>query len=188
MFNQTAEIALGCGTAIGRLSSDDMRAIVEEALEPIPAGARVLAVIPDKTRDDNTNVLFPMAAQILQGRRVAAFDALVAQGTHTPMTRRAKRWQKIGGEGLTGVGQVFDHRWDDPEEISMIGALSADQVTRLTGGAFQESVPVSINRLIASGEYDFILLFTATVPHEVVGFAGGAKYFFPASPAPSLHT
>lgn len=185
MITQTAEVTLGCGTAIGRVSSDEMRAIVEEALEPIPAGARVLAVIPDKTRDDNTDVLFPMAAQILQGRRVAAFDALVAQGTHTPMTK-SEKMAKIGGEGLAGVGEVFDHRWDDPEEISMIGALSADQVTNLTGGAFQESVPVSINRLIASGEYDFILLFTATVPHEVVGFAGGAKYFFPGVAGPEL--
>jgi len=37
------------------------------------------------------NLLFPLASQILKGKNVAGFDALVAQGTHPPMTESQKR-------------------------------------------------------------------------------------------------
>jgi hypothetical protein len=51
------------------------------------------------------------------------------------------------------------------------------------------AVPVSINKLLAPGIYDTVLVFGATVPHEVAGFAGGAKYFFPGVAGPELtHT
>jgi len=79
----------------GILTPADLRDAVRKALGGVRAGARVLAVIPDKTRDDNTDQLFPMIAEELAGRRAAAFDALVAQGTHPPMTDAEKR-AKIG--------------------------------------------------------------------------------------------
>ena len=50
-----------------------------------------MARLPDRTRDDNTDVLFPILSQELAGRRVAQFDALVAQGTHPPMSLDEKR-------------------------------------------------------------------------------------------------
>src|SRR5207253_10778117 len=53
-------------------------------------------------------------------------------------------------------------------------------------GAYQKSITLSINRLLAPGEYDVVLIFGATVPHEVAGFAGGAKYFFPGVAGPDL--
>jgi nickel-dependent lactate racemase len=43
-----------------------------------------------------------------------------------------------------------------------------------------------LNRRLAPGVYDTILVFSATVPHEVAGFAGGAKYFFPGVAGPDL--
>ena len=59
----------------------------------------------------------------------------------------------------------------------------------LTGGLIDNAVPVSINKLLAPGIYDTVLVFGATVPHEVAGFAGGAKYFFPGVAGPELtHT
>ena len=36
------------------------------------------------------------------------------------------------------------------------------------------------------GQYDVVLVLGATVPHEVAGFAGGAKYFFPGVAGPEL--
>jgi hypothetical protein len=48
---------------------------------------------------------------------------------------------------------------------------------------------VTINKLLSAGVYDTVLVFGATVPHEVAGFAGGAKYFFPGVAGPELtHT
>jgi nickel-dependent lactate racemase len=160
--------------------------IVEEALNVIQRGERVLAIIPDKTRDDNTHDLFPIANEFLTKRGVASFDALVAQGTHPPMSV-AQKLSKIGDAGF--CGSLFDHRWDDPDELITLGELSAQTVLELTGGLIDHAVPVSINKLLAPGIYDTVLVFGATVPHEVAGFAGGAKYFFPGVAGPELtHT
>jgi nickel-dependent lactate racemase len=173
---------------IGQGSPGDLRAIVEQTLLHVAPGARVLAIIPDKTRDDNTDILFPFAAEILSARRVEQFDALVAQGTHVPMSDDEKR-SKIGiagGSPAPGLGQIFDHQWNVPEELTNIGELSAAEVTRLTGGLINEAVKVNLNRRLGPGVYDTILIFSATVPHEVAGFAGGAKYLFPGVAGPDL--
>ena len=171
----------GKGSPESDLSSDELRAIVEEALTEIAPKSRVLAIIPDKTRDDNTDLLFPFAAEILAARKVERFDALVAQGTHAPMTFGEKR-AKIGtgdGEIIPNLGKVFDHHWSDPNDLTEIGVLDAEKVGELTGGLFEKAIPLTINKLLAPENYDYVLIFGATVPHEVAGFAGGAKYFFP---------
>jgi nickel-dependent lactate racemase len=159
---------------------------IEQALGVIERGERVLAIIPDKTRDDNTHELFPIANELLTKRGVASFDALVAQGTHPPMSA-AQKLTKIGNTDFRG--SLVDHRWDDPDELITLGELSAEIVHELTGGLINQAVPVSINKLLAPGIYDTVLVFGATVPHEVAGFAGGAKYFFPGVAGPELtHT
>src|SRR5688572_7523301 len=163
-----------------------LTAIIEQALDVIQPGERVLAIIPDKTRDDNTHVLFPVANEFLNKREVASFDALVAQGTHPPMSQS----QKLSKIGLANFsGHLFDHRWNEADELINLGDLSAETVHDLTGGLIDQAVPVSINKLLAPGIYDTVLVFGATVPHEVAGFAGGAKYFFPGVAGPELtHT
>lgn len=159
---------------------------VQQALNVIQPGERVLAIIPDKTRDDNTHELFPIAADFLTKRGVAAFDALVAQGTHPPMSESQKLF-KIGATHFSG--ELFDHRWDEAGELVTIGELSAATVQQLTNGLIEHAVPVTINKLLAPGIYDTVVVFGATVPHEVAGFAGGAKYFFPGVAGPELtHT
>ena len=160
--------------------------IVEQALDVIRPGERVLAIISDKTRDDNTHELFPIASDFLTKRGVASFDALIAQGTHPPMST-AQKLSKIGNADFGG--SLFDHRWDEPDELITLGELSGEMVHELTNGLIDSSVPVSINKLLAPGIYDTVLVFGATVPHEVAGFAGGAKYFFPGVAGPELtHT
>lgn len=183
-------------SVVGESSTDGLNPsiltdIVYEALDVIEPGERVLAIIPDKTRDDNTDSLFPAATEFLARRGVASFDALVAQGTHPPMSR-AQKLAKIGAGGVGAAsfaGQLFDHRWNEPEELITLGELSASAVKEITGGLIEQAVPVSINKLLAPGVYDTVLVFGATVPHEVAGFAGGAKYFFPGVAGPELtHT
>src|SRR5947208_2814144 len=188
MSSQAAPSFVGKGSPEFDLSRDELRAILEHALMSIAPSARVLAIIPDKTRDDNTDLLFPFAAEILATRNVAQFDALVAQGTHMPMTE-AEKFSKIGlatGKSAPGLGQVYDHQWNVPEELVTIGELSAARVRDLTGGLLDDAIPVNLNRLLSPGVYDTVLIFSATVPHEVAGFAGGAKYFFPGIAGPEL--
>src|SRR6266511_1748326 len=178
---------IGKGNPSQALSTSELQAIVEEALQDVAPGERVLAIIPDRTRDDNTDLLFPMAAQFLAQRNVTELDALVAQGTHPPMTDEQKRL-KIGAgvSELPGLGRVLDHQWDRSDQLVRLGELSASQVNKLTDGLINESVAIRLNALLAPGIYDTVLVFGATMPHEVAGFAGGAKYFFPGVAGPEL--
>src|SRR6266699_6526899 len=188
MTGKAAPSFIGTGSPDLDLVPDELRNILEQALLRVAPDARVLSIIPDKTRDDNTDLLFPFAAEILATRNIAQFDALVAQGTHMPMTE-AEKSSKIGltnGNSAPGLGQVYDHRWNVPEQLVTIGELSAARVRELTGGLLDDAISVNLNRLLSPGVYDTVLIFSATVPHEVAGFAGGAKYFFPGVAGPDL--
>ncbi len=187
MSTKAAPSFIGKGSPTFDLSKGELREILSEALIHIKPGARVLAIVPDKTRDDNTNVLFPLAADILRGRRVERWDALVAQGTHGPMTLQEKH-SKLGLKHTVSemVGNIYDHQWNSPRSLATIGELSAAQVSEITGGLFRDAIKVNLNRRLAPGSYDVILVFSATVPHEVAGFAGGAKYLFPGVAGPDL--
>src|SRR3989442_8178912 len=187
MIHTGAAPVVGQGGVNVSLSAAELRDIVGQALAGVPGSARVLAIVPDRTRDDNTDLLFPLASQILQQKRVARLDALVAQGTHPPMTDAQKR-DKIGygRADIPALDRIFDHQWDRPHDLTTLGELSASQVTELTGGLINESVSVRLNALLSPGLYDTVLVFGATMPHEVAGFAGGAKYFFPGVAGPEL--
>lgn len=169
----TSEV-IGKGSATSVLNRTDIREIAEDALRPIAANTRVLAIIPDASRDDNTHILFPIINEILQSRSVTTFDALVAQGTHPPISK-AEKLEKIGLENF--AGNIFDHEWNNPEHLVSIGSLSADEISNASGGEFSQTIDIKINKLVV--DYDLILVIGATTPHEVVGFSGGAKYFFP---------
>src|SRR5256714_4966954 len=161
MSSRPAPSVVGRGAPELDLSSEELRAIVEQSLLTVAPGARVLAIIPDKTRDDNTDTLFPFAAEILAARSVGRFDALVAQGTHMPMTDAEKR-AKIGlgeDEEAPGLGQVYDHQWNRPEELVELGELSAERVTELTGGLLNESGAVDPNLLLAAGQSVPLVIF-----------------------------
>src|SRR5260370_18504230 len=103
---------VGEGSPDSELSSSTLTAIVAQALESIRPGERVLAIVPDKTRDDNTDLLLPFAAEVLTRRSVARFDALIAQGTHPPMTKDQKALKLgIGNESSDDFsGSRFDPR------------------------------------------------------------------------------
>jgi lactate racemase len=186
--NQPTSSVIGIGGPKRDLGPADLRQIIEQALASIAPGTRVLAIVPDKTRDDNTDLLFPVAAQALASRNVAQLDALVAQGTHAPMTEDEKK-QKLGvcePGAAQGLGSIFDHRWNEPEQLVSVGELGREQVRQMSGGLIDQPVRLTLNRLLAPGAYDTVLLFGATVPHEVAGFSGGAKYFFPGVAGPEL--
>ncbi|HKX83746.1 MAG TPA: lactate racemase domain-containing protein, partial [Pyrinomonadaceae bacterium] len=176
MKDATLNNLCGFGDREGDLTNDELGQIVSEALTGIPANSRVLAIIPDKTRDDNTHILFPAAAEHLSSGHTQKFDVLIAQGTHGPMSR-SEKLTKIGLNEFGGY--IYDHKWDDPSELVSIGNITSDQVRTITDGIYDEPIKLTINKLLAPEVYDIVLIFGATVPHEVAGFAGGAKYFFP---------
>jgi nickel-dependent lactate racemase len=178
---------IGTGSAATDLTAAEMRPIVEDALRSIGRGSRVLAVVSDRTRDDNTPELFPLVSQTLARAGAASLDVLIAQGTHVAMNDGDKR-AKIGAglAALPLLGTVFDHHWDRESELTTLGTIGADVIAAETGGLLRESVSIRLNAHLAPGQYDTVLVLGATVPHEVAGFAGGAKYFFPGVAGPEL--
>ena len=130
--NENLTPLTGAGSPEADINDAELRMIVQNALANVEPGTRVLAIIPDKTRDDNTHVLFPAAMEILTRKNVGQFDALVAQGTHAAMTR-AEKLAKIG-MAADFAGGVFDHKWGDADELVTIGELSQESVRQITGG------------------------------------------------------
>ena len=170
---------VGRGVADGYLSRDELERIAYDGLRRLPVdNRRVLVLIPDGTR----TMPMPLVFEILErelGSRVAALDYLVALGTHTPMDDA-----QLGGlvgqpvvDGRAGRRQIFNHRWDDPDTFVHLGTIPAHEIEALTAGRLRQDVPVSLNKLVSS--YDHILVCGPVFPHEVAGFSGGSKYFFP---------
>lgn len=161
------------------LTTDDARRIVRAALDPLALdGRRVLAIIPDGTRTMPMPMMFEVLGETLESR-VAALDYLVALGTHQPMGD-AQLSRLVGrpvAGGRAGRSRVFNHRWDEAATFVTLGTIPAGEIASLTGGLFARAVPVSLNRLIL--DYDHLIVCGPVFPHEVAGFSGGHKYFFP---------
>ena len=143
-------------------------------------GKRLLLIVPDHTRTAPIGMLFKAIHQHL-GSHVAALDVLVALGTHPPMSEEgiAQRLELTGEERRTRYSNVrfFNHEWDNPLALRQIGTLSPEVVRELSLGQFELEVPVKVNRRIF--DYDHLIVVGPVFPHEVAGFSGGNKYFFP---------
>jgi nickel-dependent lactate racemase len=175
---------IGRGGRDVMLGQDDVRQIVADAAERIaPDGQRVLTVIPDHTR----TCPLPQIARELHAAvapRASKLDFLIALGTHPPLGEEAID-RLLGvepgrrGDVLSG-SDVFNHEWKNPDALARIGTLSRDKVLELIGpdlSSFARDIDVTINRRVL--DYDAVLIAGPVFPHEVVGFSGGAKYFFP---------
>lgn len=143
-------------------------------------GKHILLVVPDGTRTAPVGVLFRGLHDRLSGD-VACLDVIIALGTHPPMSDEAinKRLEISAEErgGKFAAVRVFNHSWNEPETLEEIGRISAGDIHDLSGGLFSHEVPVHINRRV--NDYDILLVIGPVFPHEVVGFSGGNKYFFP---------
>ncbi len=175
-----------CAFEDRRLHSDDVRRTVSEAFARLDLGGRrVLVIIPDGTRSMPMPLVFSTLQEAL-GPRASALDFLVALGTHQPMSD-AQLSAHVGRAvvgGRTGGSRIFNHRWDDPATFVTLGTITAPEIGALTGGRFEHAVPVSLNRLIL--DYDHLIVCGPVFPHEVVGFSGGTKYFFPGIGGPEI--
>ncbi|MES1164947.1 MAG: lactate racemase domain-containing protein, partial [Verrucomicrobiota bacterium] len=143
-------------------------------------GRRVLMIVPDNTRTAPMDVMFRVLHGLLAGR-AAAFDVLIALGTHPPMSDEAIN-HRLGvtpadRSGRYAGTRFFNHHWDDPAQLVSIGTLTEDDVASISRGLLRERVDVTINKLVH--DYDLLLIVGPTFPHEVVGFSGGNKYLFP---------
>jgi len=179
-------MVIGRGEAGRRLGEDEVREVVERGVALLdPGHRRVLVVVPDGTRTAPIPLMVGLLEDTL-GKRVEALDYLVALGTHRPMTD--EQLSRLVGRpvagGRAGRSRVMNHDWSDPAALVTLGTLSESEVAALTGGHLAVEVPVRLNRLVL--DYDLVLVCGPVFPHEVVGFSGGNKYFFPGIGGPEV--
>ena len=163
------------------LQEDQVSGLLDLFLKKHPLrGKRVLLIIPDGTRTAPVGRLFRGLHERLSGV-AKGLDILIALGTHPPMSEEAinKRLEISTGEraGCYRDVRIYNHAWDDAAALDHIGTIPAGEIRELSGGLFAMDVPVHINRLIHN--YEVLLVIGPVFPHEVVGFSGGNKYFFP---------
>ena len=170
---------IGAGHTDRFLDDGEVRAIVRAGLDSLaPDGKRLLFVIPDGTRTMPMPQMFALFGEFLADRATAV-DYLIALGTHQPMDDAALS-RHVGVPvtgGRAGASRIFNHAWEDPATFATIGVIPAHEIAQLSGGRMAQPVTVSLNRLIF--DYDQIVICGPVFPHEVVGFSGGNKYFFP---------
>ncbi|UGQ13250.1 lactate racemase domain-containing protein [Yinghuangia sp. ASG 101] len=135
-------------------------------------GRSVCLVVPDGTRSCPLPLLLSAVHEALYGR-VTRLTVLVALGTHAPMGDAELAAHAPPLPGMT----VLNHAWWEPSAFVSVGTIGADRVGALSGGLLREEVDVRLNRAVV--EHDIALVIGPVFPHEVVGFSGGNKYFFP---------
>jgi nickel-dependent lactate racemase len=126
------------------------------------------------------DVLFRVVHDLIAGE-AAAFDVMIALGTHPPLSDAAiNRRLGITAEDRLGKyrrTKFMNHDWSDPHQLVSIGTMTEHEVDGLSGGRLRERADITINKLAL--QYDLLLIVGPTFPHEVVGFSGGNKYIFP---------
>lgn len=164
-----------------QLDDAQVAAFVRQSLDGFDLdGKRVCLVIPDATRSCPLPLLMREIHAAL-AHRVRSMTALVALGTHAPMTDEQLE-QHVGGTypGLS----VVNHEWGDPDTFVSLGTITADRVKALSEGRLEQAVEVRINRHVTDS--DVVVVVGPVFPHEVVGFSGGNKYFFPGVAGPEV--
>jgi len=175
---------IGAGQPDAHLDDEQIAEIIETAAGQIePDGKRILVIIPDATRSCPLGAIVRGLRKSI-GRRADKLDFLIALGTHRPLDySHINSLLDIppGHKGkVLGDSEVFNHEWKNRDALETIGTLKAEQIREITGGAsagFEMDIDVTINKRIL--DYDLLMVAGPVFPHEVVGFSGGAKYFFP---------
>lgn len=179
-------MVIGQGFRDRYLTDAEVHDIVRDSLNSLHLdGRRVLIIIPDGTRSMPMPLMFSLFHEFLDGR-VQQLDYLVALGTHQPMND-SQLGRLIGQTvtyGRVGKNRIFNHEWQDPASFTLIGTIPAGEVRQITNGLMAQDVPVRLNRIIF--DYDQIIICGPVFPHEVVGFSGGNKYFFPGIAGPEI--
>ncbi len=177
-----AESAALLGSATEKLTAEQARTFVIEQLATAEVdGKSVCIVIPDGTRSGPHGLMIQAAYDAIADR-ARSITILIALGTHAEMAEPAIAKLLDVPSGTIRErfpkAEVLNHDWQNPDAIATLGTVPAEEISRLTRGLLTDrDMAVQINKLVA--EADVNLVVGPVFPHEVVGFSGGNKYFFP---------
>jgi nickel-dependent lactate racemase len=163
------------------LTPPQVEAFVRGQLDAVDLDGRsVCVLVPDGTRSCPLPLLLRAVHGALAGR-ASRVSVLVALGTHQAMSEEHLARHlgfEAGRSDVTYPGlRVLNHEWWDPETFADLGSIPADRIAELSGGRLHQGVDVRLNKAVV--EHDVALVVGPVFPHEVVGFSGGNKYFFP---------
>lgn len=150
-------------------------------------GRRILLVVPDRTRTCPLSSVFRIVHNLLRPH-AACIDVVVALGTHPPLSEPVL----LAHLGITPEQRrdefrdtrLINHAWNDASQLTSLGVIPSATISELTDGLFGIDVEVRVNQLVR--EYDVLIVLGPVFPHEVAGFSGGNKYFFPGISGPEV--
>jgi lactate racemase len=165
------------------LAPDAVHRALLEAFTGRHAGEAVLVLIPDHTRSLPLPRLFRTLVEALDDARALTF--MVALGTHPPLSR--ERLDALVGitaeerDGRFRHVRLVNHAWQDPTSMVSLGTLPQSRIQAIAGERWHPTlggdVDVRLSREVLA--HDHVIILGPTFPHEVVGYSGGVKYFFP---------
>jgi nickel-dependent lactate racemase len=93
-------------------------------------------------------------------------------GQHVPHTDEDNRWMF----GDFPLDRIHAHDWRNG--VTRLGTVPASVVKESTGGKADWDIPVDLNTMTVTGDWDLIINIGHVVPHEVLGFANHNKNYF----------
>ena len=150
------------------LSSEELKALLTEALAKLGPRSSVLAVPPDQSREhsragDLTNIAWHYYGDSLKA-------VLPALGTHSPMRPdQTHAHVRRYAAGSVSRPQLAHRRCHARRSAGRIHPTSSPRAS------CNYAWPAQVNRLIAHGGFDLILSIGQVVPHEVIGMANYTK-------------
>jgi nickel-dependent lactate racemase len=158
---------LNLGGPVAKLTSEELRGFVFEALEQIGDRRKVLAVPPDYSRFHSRAGELTQYIYDYYGDRLRC--VLPALGTHAPMAE-AQMGRMFG---RVPISLFRRHDWR--RDIVRLGEVPSNFIREQSEGKLDYCWPVEVNQLISNGDFDLILSIGQVVPHEVVGMANHSK-------------
>jgi nickel-dependent lactate racemase len=133
---------------------------------------RVLLLPPDITRAHAglgwmTELLYHRLDEA--GAEVHVIPTL---GQHVPHTPEDNTWMF----GSIPEERIHAHDWKDG--VTHVGTIEASFVKEKTGGAVDWEMPIDLNTMTVTEDWDLIINIGHVVPHEVLGFANHNKNYF----------
>ena len=187
----------GLGVLERLLQPAEIEGIREEALSTLPLdNQKVLVIVPDRTRTAPIPVMFGALNRVLTPR-VRSLNYLVALGTHQPLSESDMNallgLDEEARRRLPSHVGLHNHCWSDPDTFVKLGEIPEDEIEAIASPLLEglphdadliRPLPVTLNRMVL--EHDHLIIVGPTFPHEVAGYSGGNKYFFPGISGPDV--
>lgn len=158
------------GSETDRLSNQDMKEGLFEALEKLGERKNVLAIPPDYTRFHSHAGILTEFAWLYYGENLTA--VLPAVGTHSAMTEQ--QIESMFGDVPKNLFKVHRFR----EDITTLGQVPKEFIKEISEGKIEYDWPAQVNKMLTETDRELILSIGQVVPHEVVGMANYNKNIF----------